>query len=244
MPVTQELIGDSARGDSYAFVRLVVDGERILEADAPGLSRPLVGLTLLEAAAVPGEALAADALANALGPAFQAGSHHDRVAVAMSGGVDSAVALLRAGPPRDRRHAASVARPSRATGRPRMLLACGGDQAENLPRPRSPARHARPEGLLPSDSRAIVRRRVRGRRDAKSLYALQRHVPRLRGARRVRPTRRSRCSMDGALRSDCRAGREAPRFAGRRPWQRPVLHAGNSRPRAAFPCRLPLGAQS
>jgi tRNA-specific 2-thiouridylase len=93
-----ELIGDSARGDDYAVVRLVVDGERIVEADAPGLERPLVGLTLLEAAAVPGETLAADALANALGPAFTAGHAPGRVAVAMSGGVDSAVALLRAAP--------------------------------------------------------------------------------------------------------------------------------------------------
>ena len=49
-----ELIGDSARGDDYAAVRLLVEGDRIVEADAPGLERPLAGLTLLEAAAVPG----------------------------------------------------------------------------------------------------------------------------------------------------------------------------------------------
>lgn len=95
---TRELIGDSARGDAYAAVRLLIDGERIVEADAPGLSRPLAGLTLLEAAAVPGDTLAADALANALGPAFRAEPGRNRVAVAMSGGVDSAVALLRARP--------------------------------------------------------------------------------------------------------------------------------------------------
>src|SRR5215213_4780314 len=81
-----------------AFVRLVVDGDRVLEADAPGMSRPLAGLTLLEAAAVPGETLAADALANALADLFRAEPDSERVAVAMSGGVDSAVALLRAGP--------------------------------------------------------------------------------------------------------------------------------------------------
>ena len=67
-----ELIGDSARGDEYALVRLLVDGDRIVEADAPGLERPLAGLTLLEAAAVPGDDLAADALANAIGPVFTA----------------------------------------------------------------------------------------------------------------------------------------------------------------------------
>ena len=93
-----ELVGDSARGDEFALVRLTVDGDRIVAADAPGLERDLVGLTLLEAAAVGGETLAVDALANALGRAFRAEAHPERVAVAMSGGVDSAVALLRAGP--------------------------------------------------------------------------------------------------------------------------------------------------
>jgi tRNA-uridine 2-sulfurtransferase len=92
-----EVIGDSARGSEFALVRLAVDGDRIVEADAPGLVRPLAGLTLLEAAAVPGETLAADALANALGQVLVAPPAPDRIAVAMSGGVDSAVALLRAG---------------------------------------------------------------------------------------------------------------------------------------------------
>jgi tRNA-specific 2-thiouridylase len=55
-------------------------------------------MTLLEAAAVPGDTLAADALANAVGPHVRAEPAAPRVAVAMSGGVDSAVALLRAGP--------------------------------------------------------------------------------------------------------------------------------------------------
>jgi tRNA-specific 2-thiouridylase len=47
---------------------------------------------------VGGEPLAVDALAGALGPVFRARPSARRVAVAMSGGVDSAVALLRAGP--------------------------------------------------------------------------------------------------------------------------------------------------
>ena len=93
-----ELIGDSARGEQWAAVRLHVDGDRIVDADAPGLERDLRGLTLLEAAAVGGETLAADALANALARAVAAAPDPERVAVAMSGGVDSAVALLRAGP--------------------------------------------------------------------------------------------------------------------------------------------------
>ena len=93
-----EVSGDSTRGGDWACVRLVVDGDRIVEADADGLERSLVGLTLLEAAAVGGERLAVDALANAIGPIFRAEPDARRVAVAMSGGVDSAVALLRAGP--------------------------------------------------------------------------------------------------------------------------------------------------
>jgi tRNA-specific 2-thiouridylase len=93
-----EVFGDSTRGGEWAAVRLAVGGDRIVEADAEGLARPLAGLTLLEAAAVPGETLAADALANALGPIFRAEPRARRTAVAMSGGVDSAVALLRAAP--------------------------------------------------------------------------------------------------------------------------------------------------
>ena len=93
-----EAFGDASRNGDWASVRLRVDGDRIADADADGLDRPLAGLTLLEAAAVGGETLAADALANALGPLVRARRDPERVAVAMSGGVDSAVALLRAGP--------------------------------------------------------------------------------------------------------------------------------------------------
>jgi tRNA-specific 2-thiouridylase len=93
-----EVVGDSSRGGDWRLVRLSIDGDRIASADAEGLERPLTGLTLVEAAAVGGDELAVDALANALGSIFRARRDPDRVAVAMSGGVDSAVALLRAGP--------------------------------------------------------------------------------------------------------------------------------------------------
>jgi tRNA-specific 2-thiouridylase len=94
----QEVTGDATRNGDWACVRLVVEGDRIVEADAEGLERPLAGLTLLEAAAVPGDPLVLDALAAALAPVFRASADPERVAVAMSGGVDSAVALLKAGP--------------------------------------------------------------------------------------------------------------------------------------------------
>ena len=93
-----EILGDSSRDGAWAAVRLRVEGDRIVEADAPGLERDVAGLTLLEAASVGGETLAVDALANALGPVFRAKPSAGRVAVAMSGGVDSAVTLLRSLP--------------------------------------------------------------------------------------------------------------------------------------------------
>jgi tRNA-specific 2-thiouridylase len=93
-----EAFGDSTRNGEWATARLLVDGDRIVEAEVAGLDRGIEGLTLLDAAAVGGETLAVDALANALGPIFRSEPRRGRTAVAMSGGVDSAVALLRAAP--------------------------------------------------------------------------------------------------------------------------------------------------
>jgi tRNA-specific 2-thiouridylase len=95
--VSTELYGDATRGDAWASVRLTVEGDTIVAAETHGLDRPLEGLSLLEAVAVGGESLAVDALASAIGPIFRAEPRRARVAVAMSGGVDSAVALHRAG---------------------------------------------------------------------------------------------------------------------------------------------------
>ena len=96
---TAELIGNAARGDDLAWVALSVEGGRIVSARGEGagtaeLCAAVRGLTLLEAAAVSGAPLALDALHDALGPAVRARPEPGRVAVAMSGGVDSAVALL------------------------------------------------------------------------------------------------------------------------------------------------------
>ena len=93
----REVFGDATQNGDWAGVRLAVEGDRIVESDAQGLERPLAGLTLLEAAGVPGEPLAVEALATALGQVFTAKPVAGRIAVAMSGGVDSAVALHRAG---------------------------------------------------------------------------------------------------------------------------------------------------
>jgi len=79
--MVQEVFGDATLGGDWAAVRLVVDGETIVRADAPGLGRPLVGLTLLEAAAVGGEPLAVEALAAAIGDVFVAGPRPGRIAV-------------------------------------------------------------------------------------------------------------------------------------------------------------------
>ena len=95
--MSTEVFGDATRGDSWAAVRLEVDGDTILSADASGLDHELEGLSLIDAAAVDGEPLAVEALAAALGPVFRAEPRAGRVAVAMSGGVDSAVVLRRAG---------------------------------------------------------------------------------------------------------------------------------------------------
>ena len=167
-----ELIGDSARGDDWALVRLRVDGDRIVDADARWCSpQDLRGLTLLEAAAVGGETLPVDALANALGPAVRAAADPRRVAVAMSGGVDSAVTLLKAGRARRRRHPPAVARSERPRRRAGVLLAERGDRrSRDLPPARLAARDARPARAVPARRRDAICARLRARRDAESVH--------------------------------------------------------------------------
>jgi tRNA-uridine 2-sulfurtransferase len=93
--------GSASDCGDLAWVELDVERGRVLGArgEGPGvaeLTGAVRGLPTLEAAAVPGLRLAADALHEALAQAATAERSDARVAVAMSGGVDSAVALLRA----------------------------------------------------------------------------------------------------------------------------------------------------
>ncbi|MBW3592619.1 MAG: bifunctional Fe-S cluster assembly protein NifU/tRNA 2-thiouridine(34) synthase MnmA, partial [Actinobacteria bacterium] len=103
----RDVSGNAARDGDLAWIELTLDGRRIESARGAGpgvreLCAEVRGRSTLDAAAVPGEALAVDALHDALGPIVSAPRDSARVAVAMSGGVDSAVALLRA---RDAGHA-------------------------------------------------------------------------------------------------------------------------------------------
>jgi tRNA-uridine 2-sulfurtransferase len=97
--LVSELVGQAAAGQDLAWIRLAVDSSRIVSArgEGPGMAdlcRTVRGLTCLAAGAVPGHALSLDALHEAIGPAVFAEPDPARSAVAMSGGVDSAVALL------------------------------------------------------------------------------------------------------------------------------------------------------
>ena len=158
-----EVVGDSTRDGRWALVRLAVEGERIVSAEAEGLERPLAGLTLLEAAAVGGDELAVDALANALGQVFRAAAdagprrRRDERRRRQRG----RAAARRAR--RDRRHAPPLARPAGPGRRARLLLAGGrARRARDLPPARDPARHARPARGVPARGGRAVRARLRG----------------------------------------------------------------------------------
>jgi tRNA-uridine 2-sulfurtransferase len=93
--------GSASDCGDLAWVELEVERGRVAGArgEGPGVAellRAVRGLPLLDAAATQAPRLAGDALHEALGQAAEAPRDAGRVAVAMSGGVDSAVALLRA----------------------------------------------------------------------------------------------------------------------------------------------------
>ena len=94
----RQLHGDATLAGDYAWVRLDVAEQQIVGAvgEGPGVAALVQDVrrrTLLEAAAVPGGTLAIEALHAAIGDHVAARDDTRRVAVAMSGGVDSALAL-------------------------------------------------------------------------------------------------------------------------------------------------------
>ena len=239
----RELIGDSARGVEFALVRLRVDGDRIVDADADGLAQDLRGLTLLEAAAVGGETLAVDALANALGPVVRAAATPDRVAVAMSGGVDCAVALLAAGP-----GAVGVTL--------RLWIDPEGPDVERAccsPGPCS-RRGARATSSGSRTSRSTCGRRSGARSSSRSSAATRAARRRTRASAATAASGSRSCSRSRAG-SAPRGSRPATtpassstRPAAARPRRRreegPVLHARPPRPARARPVWFPLGEQT
>ena len=193
-----------------------------------GSPRP-AGLTMLEAAAVDGEELVVEALAAALGPAFRAAPLEARVAVAMSGGVDSAVALAARRQRRPWSDPAAVGRPRGAARRARLLFTrCRASGPQDVPWPRSSSCDARPARGVPPRGRRPVRPWLRARRDAEPVHPLQRRVP-LRRAARICTARRRRPSRNGALRPDSAPQGQTAAGASRRPRQGPVVHARGAR---------------
>ena len=95
---TTELHGDATLAGDYAWITLSVSDQRILSATGEGVETAALideirGRTLLDAASVAGGSLAVEALHAALGEHVAAPVTSGRVSVAMSGGVDSAMAL-------------------------------------------------------------------------------------------------------------------------------------------------------
>ena len=162
----------------------------------------------------------------------------------MSGGVDSAVALLRAGS-----GAVGVtlrlwidpnARDTERTCcSPRAVLAARrACHARGIPHVTLDLREEFRAGR-----RAAVHRRLRGRRDAEPVRALQRQLPLRRAARVRRPHRRG-AARDRPLRARRRARRAPPARASGRSAQGPELHAGRGRRGRARPRLVPARRQT
>ena len=150
-----EVVGDSSRDAEWACVRLGSTGDRIVEAEAEGLERPLEGLTLLEAARRQRRA-ARRRRARRRARTACSGRRptRERVAVAMSGGVDSAVALLRAGPKAVGVTLRLWLDPKGPGLRARLLLARGRRRRpRDLPWAGPAARHPRPARGVPGERR-------------------------------------------------------------------------------------------
>ena len=231
-----------ARRTSTPPSRLVVEGDRIVEADAPGLARAARGPDAARGRRrARRDARRRRARERDRAASSAAAPAPGRVAVAMSGGVDSAVALLRARPGRGRRHAAPLARPGRPERRARLLLARRRHRrARDLPRARAAARHPRPARGVPRRGRPAVRRGLRGRasRRTRACAATGRSA----STSSSRSPRRAGADVlwTGPLRTHRRsatAGAWSP--AATDAGEGPVVHARDRRPGAARPRRVP-----
>ena len=186
----------------------LVRGRPLLEAarvGAEAISRELGGLS---AGKLHAADLASDALHRALGAAVAASARcapdPGRTLVAMSGGVDSAVAAA-AGPARrarrGRRDAGAVGR--RGERRPAQLLLGrrGARRARGGPRDGDAPSHARPARRLPRRRGRPLPRRPRRGGDAEPVHPLQRSRAPRRDARPRAPARRGATSPPGTTRA-------------------------------------------
>ena len=225
-------LGDSARGADWAAVGCASTATGSSTRTRRASRSDLRGLTLLEAAAVGGETLAGRRARERARARRARRARPRRVAVAMSGGVDSAVTLLKAGP-----HAVGVTLrlwldphgpdAERACCSPCAVIAAREPcHARGLP-----ARHARSARGVPPRGRRAVRPRLRARRDAEPVHPLQRWLP-LRRAARVRAPHRCGAACDRPLRAHRRARRAAAARARRRPGEGSELHARRDSTRA------------
>ena len=156
----------------------------------------------------------------------------------MSGGVDSAVTLLRARAERGRRHAAALGRPARSRRRARVLLARGRHRRpRDLSRARAAPCHARPARGVPALRRDAVRRRLRGGADSEPVQALQRRLPLPRARRLCATRRRGRLWTGHYARVAERHGMRLVARAATRPRTSPTCSPPRSRllARVAFP---------
>ena len=173
-----------------------------------------------------------------LAPAPVAG---ERVLVALSGGVDSAVAALR-----ERERGAEVVAVTLKLWADRRTDAerscCSPRRRARRPparpRARDPAPHARPRAAVPRAGRRRLRRRLPGGADPEPLRRLQRRAADRRDDR-ARRAARLRGARHRPLRADRRRRRGAAAARRRRPGQGPVLHALRARARVARPAALP-----
>ena len=185
--MSTEVFGDATRGDAWASVS--ADGRRTTRSSRPtrrGSSGRSTGSRCSKRRRSAASRWPSTRSRRRSDRCFAARPQAGRVAVAMSGGVDSAVALHRAGP-----NAIGVTlRLWQDPAAPDTERACCSPAAVSAARAachfaRAAARDARSARGVQGRDRRPVHAGVRARRDAESVHALQRCVS-LRRARGIR----------------------------------------------------------